>query len=246
LLVALVAIFARSPEIAADDCPPDMLALGDFCIDRYEAPNTGAGLALVMYTFQEAENWCQARGRRLCFDDEWTRACEGAGQLSYPYGNTHIPGVCNDEESWLPYNQILLNQWPLGVSNPSIESLAELLAAARAVSGSAAASADHVESLYQAEPAGSNAGCISEDDVIDLCGNAEEWTRLRDGGTPGFSGNLKGRYWAESRTCQSNVTSHSDFFRFYELGFRCCQDLWIVFADGFEFGSTGRWSSTSP
>lgn len=245
-LVVIATIGLSSPQTGADDCPPDMVAIDDYCVDRYEAPNAGAGLPLVMYTMVEAERWCEARGRRLCYDDEWTRACEGPSGLSYPYGNSHLPGVCNDEETWLPYNQTLLNQWPEGVSGPGIESFADLLDAARAVSGAAAASADHVESLYQAEPAGSNAGCISDDDVIDLCGNAEEWTRRRDGGTPGFAGNLKGRYWAESRTCQQSVTSHADLFRFYELGFRCCRNRGLIFGDGFESGTTDRWSVTTP
>lgn len=246
LLVLIAVACVWSSKAIASDCSSDMVAVEDFCIDRYEAPNTGAGFPLVMYTLNEAEVWCSARGRRLCFDDEWTRACEGASGLSYPYGNTHVPGLCNDDETWLSYNQTLLNQWPMGVSGPDVESIAELLAAARAVSGSTAASADHVENLYQAEPAGSNAACISSDGVIDLCGNAEEWTRRRDGGTPGFSGNLKGRYWAETRTCQQSVTSNGDSYRFYELGFRCCLEQGGVFSDGFEFGNTDRWSTSSP
>lgn len=244
MLIAVASMW--SSEVVGIDCPSDMVAVEDFCIDRYEAPNTSDGLPLVMYTFKEAEAWCETRGRRLCYDDEWTRACEGASELSYPYGNTHVPGLCNDEEIWLAYNQTLLSQWPMSVSGVDVESFAELLVAARAVSGSAAASADHVEYLYQAEPAGSNASCTSADGVFDLCGNAEEWTRRRDGGTPDFSGNLKGRYWAESRTCQQNVTGHSDFYRFYELGFRCCLDRGSIFSDGFESGNTTEWSTAVP
>jgi len=60
--------------------------------------------------------------------------------------------------------------------------------------------------------------------AYDLCGNVEEWTRRRDGGEPQFHGKLKGRYWAETRTCQNGVISHGDGFRFYEIGFRCCRD----------------------
>ena len=85
--------------------------------------------------------------------------------------------------------------------------------------------ADHVEAIYQGEPSGSNAGCVGPAEVYDLVGNVEEWTRRRDGGVPDFHGSLKGRYWAESRTCQSRVTTHGDYFRFYEIGFRCCLDV---------------------
>jgi formylglycine-generating enzyme required for sulfatase activity len=76
--------------------------------------------------------------------------------------------------------------------------------------------------LYQGEGGGENAGCVNEYRVFDLVGNVEEWTRRADGAGTDFHGALKGRYWAESRTCQSTVTTHGDTFRFYEIGFRCC------------------------
>jgi len=149
-------------DVAPTPCPPDMVLVDSlpappglrFCIDRHEAPNQAGADPLVMYSFVEAAARCQARSKRLCFDDEWTLACATPAGLKYPYGNTHQPGVCND-----------------------------------------------------------------------LCGNVEEWTRRRNGGGGAqFLGNLKGRYWAEARTCQSGVTTHANAFRFYEIGFRCCAD----------------------
>jgi formylglycine-generating enzyme required for sulfatase activity len=169
-----------------------------------------------MYTFVQAEDWCEARGKRLCFDDEWTAACAGAAGTAYPYGATRQPGVCNDEEIWRVYDQSLLNQWPPAASSTAVDSLDQLWAAA-------GAAADHVQDLYQGEAGGANAGCTNESGVFDLVGNVEEWTRRRDGGMTDFHGSLKGRYWAESRTCQSAVISHGDGFRFYEIGFRCCR-----------------------
>jgi formylglycine-generating enzyme required for sulfatase activity len=187
------------------------------CMDIYEAPNQPGELPLVMYTWQEAGAWCDARGKRLCTDDEWQAACEGGSGRAYPYGDTQDPGRCNDEETWLVYSQDELNTWPSSASTPGVESLEELLAAA----GSAAT---EVRDLYQGEGAGVNSGCVNHYAVYDLVGNVEEWTTRADGGEASFHGNLKGRYWAESRTCQSNVTVHGDTFRFYEIGFRCCQD----------------------
>lgn len=216
---------ADGADAGVEPCPPDMLQVESFCIDRFEAPNRAGELPLVMYTFDEAEAWCTARGKRLCFDDEWTRSCAGTAGNKYPYGNTLTPGVCNDEETWLLYDQNKLNGWPWTVSKPGVESLESLLDAARAVSASASIAADHVEALYQGEPSGTNTGCAGADSVFDLCGNVEEWTRRRDGGNgPDFLGALKGRYWAESRTCQNAVTNHGNAFRFYEIGFRCCVD----------------------
>jgi hypothetical protein len=54
-------------------------------------PNRAGALPLVMYTFVEAEAWCAARDRRLCFDDEWLAACAGSDGLAYPYGATRVP-----------------------------------------------------------------------------------------------------------------------------------------------------------
>ncbi len=97
-----------------------------------------------------------------------------------------------------------------------------LLAKVRLVSTAAQASADHVASLYQAELSGANASCTNAVGAFDMQGNAEEWTRRRDGGSPGYHGMLKGRYWAQADTCQAGVTAHGDGFRYYETGFRCC------------------------
>jgi formylglycine-generating enzyme required for sulfatase activity len=214
-----------APEDGAGGCPAEMVPVMGACLDRYEAPNVAGALPLVMYTFTEGEAWCAARGKRLCFDDEWQTACEGPDLWAYPYGATQVPGECNDDKVWRTYNQTLLNGWPPSASSTTIGSLADLFAAARAVSTTAAAAADHVESLYQGEGSGTSTGCVGAAGAYDLCGNVEEWTRRRDGGEPQFHGKLKGRYWAESRTCQSGVTTHGDAFRFYEIGFRCCRDL---------------------
>jgi len=212
-------------ELPRDGCPEHMARLGGVCMDRYEAPNLPGGLPLVMYTYLQAERWCQQRGKRLCFDDEWTEACQGAAGGLYPYGPAHRPGVCHDEEVWRAYDQALLNGWPAAASAPEIESLQELLDTARGVSAAARAAADHVEWLYQGSGGGEYGGCVNEHGVFDLTGNVEEWTTRRDGGQPSFHGKLKGRYWAETRTCTQGVTSHGDSFRFYEIGFRCCLDL---------------------
>jgi formylglycine-generating enzyme required for sulfatase activity len=214
---------AAEPE-AAGPCPADMVLVGASCFDRFEAPNHESALPLVMFSFLEAESWCAARDKRLCFDDDWMQACAGTEEWSYVYGDAHEPGVCNDDKIWKTYDQPLLNGWPWNLDTDGAEALAELLDLARAASAAGAAAADHVEAIYQADPSGSNAGCYNAEGVADLTGNIEEWTQRRDGGTTDFHGNLKGRYWAESRTCQSNIITHGDAFRFYEIGFRCCRD----------------------
>ena len=212
-------------ELDPGGCPEHMALVGAVCMDRYEAPNRPGALPLVMYTYLEGQRWCQERGKRLCYDDEWTQACQGAAGGLYPYGPAHQPGVCHDEELWRQYDQQRLNGWPGQASAPGVDSLEALLDGARAVSAAARTAADHVEGLYQGSGGGAYAGCVNEHGVFDLTGNVEEWTMRRDGGQPSFHGKLKGRYWAETRTCTQGVTSHGDSFRFYEIGFRCCLDL---------------------
>ncbi len=197
------------------------------CVDRFEAPNREGALPFVMFTLNESVAWCEQRGKRLCYDDEWERACAGSLGYRYPYGNTREPGRCNDDKRWLTYNQGLLNGWPFTFDASPFDSLEAVLEEVRSRGSAASASADHVLALYQAEPAGAHPGCVSEQGVRDLVGSVEEWTLRRSGGTPGFRGNLKGRYWAETRSCQDNITSHGDGFRFYEIGFRCCQDAGV-------------------
>lgn len=150
--------------------------------------------------------------------------------------------MCNDEETWRVYDQDLLNLWPWDVSGPGIESLDALLEAASGTAGGAQAAA-HVSTLYQGEGGGENPGCAGEARVFDLVGNVEEWTRRADGGSASFHGSLKGRYWAESRTCQSAVTTHGDGFRFYEIGFRCCQDAGRTSSQCCSSGGTAKGGS---
>ena len=209
----------------APPCGADMVLVENaVCMDRYEAPNVAGAFPFVMFTFDESAEWCQARGKRLCFDDEWTWACAGPEGTAYPYGAAHEPGTCNDDKVWKPYSQDKLNGWPYGLALVDVETLAEVFALAAASSGIGTLAAAHVEALYQGTGGGDKVGCGGAWGVYDLVGNVEEWTRRRDGGEPQFHGNLKGRYWAESRTCQQGVKGHGDAFRFYEIGFRCCAD----------------------
>lgn len=65
-------------------CEPDGARVGATCMDLCEAPNVAGDLPLVMYTFDDAEAWCAAREKRLCFDDEWDAACEGPAVTQDP------------------------------------------------------------------------------------------------------------------------------------------------------------------
>jgi hypothetical protein len=96
----------------APDCPAGMVGLPSFCIDQYEAPNERGELPLALETAVDGERWCADRGKRLCYDDEWLRACEGPQGHRFPYGDVYRAGACNDDRPWLVVAWHLLARWP--------------------------------------------------------------------------------------------------------------------------------------
>jgi hypothetical protein len=72
-----------------------------FCIDREEFAETGAFpgtkdvLPVVNKNWGEAKALCEARGARLCKEEEWEFACEGPEMSPYPYGWKRDSSVCN-------------------------------------------------------------------------------------------------------------------------------------------------------
>jgi formylglycine-generating enzyme required for sulfatase activity len=187
-------------------CPVDMALADGFCVDRYEAPNLPGERPLVMESAVLAEQWCKEKGKRLCTEDEWDTACEGPNQSTYPYGDTHVDGQCNDDRTWKVVDEGALNTWP------------------------AAAAQNEVEKLWQGSLSGADPGCVSGYGVYDMTGNVEEWVVRTKPHVNSYPHVLKGCYWAgcfggSKPTCQSTNPAHADGFMYYETGFRCCADL---------------------
>ncbi len=172
-----------------------------FCIDRYEWPNRAGELPRSMASWVEAKATCEGIGKRLCGDTEWTLACEGPEHHPYPYGDGYArdDAVCNVDKPYI---------WPHPerVYNPetSVQELAR---------------------LDQREPSGARASCVSPYGVHDMAGNVDEWVvNVSQFGQPHVSG-LKGGYWGPVRTrCRPMTTGHEQTFRYYQTGFRCCED----------------------
>jgi len=187
-------------------CPDDMVAMAAFCIDRYEAPNERGVLPLSLQTAGDGEAWCGARGKRLCTEDEWVRACRGPSGRRFPYGEVHRVSACNDDRPWITVSWGALAQWPRPAA------IAE------------------AERLFQADPSGARAQCVSEEGVYDLTGNVAEWVRRSDPPPgPGYDHVLKGCYWAgcyheAEPDCAFRNSAHPGTFRTYEAGFRCCTE----------------------
>lgn len=193
------------PSRPTTGCPDDMVPVGRSCIDRYEAPNQKGELPFALQTAYDGEQWCAARGKRLCGEDEWVRACRGPHGRTYPYGNTFKPGVCSDDHPWINVSWKKLSRWP---QDPAL---------------------DEASRLYQADMSGARAECVTEEGAFDMTGNVAEWVRKSPSKAPkpGYEHVLKGCYWAgcykdPQPSCGFTNGAHPGTFRTYEAGFRCC------------------------
>lgn len=173
-----------------------------FCIDRFEYPNQAGAMPAVMTSWVEAEQACRAEGKRLCSENEWTFACEGEKQLPYPYGFERNPEACNIDRHY---------------RDPDFDAFSN----PRRIS-------DEVSRLDQRVPSGSMQGCVSPFGVHDMTGNVDEWVVNEEPHTDKGEdvSSLKGGYWGPIRArCRPVTSSHNRWFRFYQVGFRCCRDL---------------------
>jgi sulfatase modifying factor 1 len=176
-----------------------------FCVDRYEWPNKVGALPIYMASWYEAKASCEAIGKRLCGDTEWTLACEGPERQPYPYGDGYVRDdrACNVDKPYIVPD-------PEKVVDPRMQ-------------------ARELARLDQREPSGARTSCVSPYGVHDMTGNVDEWVvNVSQAGKPYLSG-LKGGYWGPVRTrCRPMTTAHQEAFRYYQIGFRCCGNAHTV------------------
>jgi formylglycine-generating enzyme required for sulfatase activity len=172
-----------------------------FCIDELEFPNRRGARSPVMVDFYDAMSACAEQGKRLCWENEWTAACEGPDKLPFPYGYARSKEACNIENPWI---------------KPSLKKLYDTNPA---VSGA------ELSRLDQGVASGAKEGCVSGFGVRDLTGNVDEWVMLeKKRGEGGWAG-LKGGAWGHVRNaCRPVTTSHAPEFTYYFISFRCCAD----------------------
>jgi hypothetical protein len=167
-----------------------------FCMDRYEFPDREGEKPLIMQSYYDAEKACRALDKRVCRSREWTLACEGPDRLPYPYGYVRSATACHIDER-----------------GPMIDEKRFY-------------SADkdkEIERIDRREPSGARPGCVSPFGVYDLTGNIDEWT-TNENGVPD-RGALKGGNWGEWRNaCRPATLGHAAWFRYYQMGFRCCAE----------------------
>jgi len=90
IFVATWLIFLSTYE---SECPPDMAWVRAICMDRFEAPNQRGVKPLIMQSAKDGQKWCAARGKRLCTEVEWERACFATPKQA-----------CNNHRMWLEWD----------------------------------------------------------------------------------------------------------------------------------------------
>lgn len=73
-----------------------------YCIDRYEYPNREGELPRTGLSWSRARRACGDRGKRLCSEVEWEKACKGPKNVRFPFGQTFEAGACNVDRGGQP------------------------------------------------------------------------------------------------------------------------------------------------
>jgi formylglycine-generating enzyme required for sulfatase activity len=85
-----------SSQKSETQCPDDMTAVNNHCVDKFEYPNIPKGNALMDITLVDAQKACLELGKHLCTNLEWEQACSGTELRRWPYGNTYNSSACHD------------------------------------------------------------------------------------------------------------------------------------------------------
>ena len=83
------------PRLADEEIPGEQVIVPGFYIDTYAYPNEEGAIPLTNVSREEATKLCSERGKRLCSELEWERACKGPENRLYEYGDRYRPEPCN-------------------------------------------------------------------------------------------------------------------------------------------------------
>lgn len=82
------------PRKADREMSGEQVVLEGFYIDEYAYPNEQGAIPTTGVTQAQAAQMCEERGKRLCTELEWERACKGPSNFTYEYGDNYQPGIC--------------------------------------------------------------------------------------------------------------------------------------------------------
>ena len=218
-----------APAAVKARCPDDMsLALGRFCIDRFEgslvtrsadgketaypyfkaledgpvyyARSVRGVMPQAYISASQAQAACTAAGKRLCQAVEWRAACGGTQGFAYPYGPTRVAGKCHDTGA-APMMALFAATMKKGWGRTEMNDprLVQL-------DGTLAKTGDYE-------------GCVDDEGVYDMVGNLHEWTADPNG-------TFQGGFWLDTSQhgdgCAYRTIAHEYTYHDYSTGFRCC------------------------
>ena len=82
------------PRIADEELAAVDIPLEGFWIDALPYPNEPGAIASTNVSRDEAEQMCAQKGKRLCTELEWERACKGSANTTYEYGDDYNADKC--------------------------------------------------------------------------------------------------------------------------------------------------------
>ena len=193
------------------------------CVDRYEYPNIKGAHPPVVVDAWDASAMCREQGKRLCWESEWTLACEGPERLPYPYGYVRDATLCNIDKPYLKPGQKTIH------------------------GHDAEAREAELRRLDQSARSGEVAGCRSAWGVHDLSGNFSEWVYLEKPRGKGRWAGTKGGHWVPLRNvCRLTSVAHPESWRYYPLSTRCCADPDPEALPPVEPGAPPLWTPPRP
>lgn len=205
------------------DCPADMVPVGSFCVDRFEASRPDATAAdpgqdeslatsrpgilpwvvnpMTATDLDRFDTACRAAGKRLCTTTEWHSACSGPNETTYVYGSVFDREVCNCVDTYCD-------------DHCASEGIA---------SGdcNVTANCGYAYTCFHLDPTGAHPNCTNEYGTYDINGNV--WEAVPSSSDPrGFElrGGAFNCAYASARVSCTYNASWSEL----HAGFRCCRD----------------------
>ena len=82
------------PRVADEEMPGEQIILKGYYIDVFPYPNEEGAIPLTNVSQAAASALCVERGKRLCSELEWERACKGPDNRRYEYGENYRAERC--------------------------------------------------------------------------------------------------------------------------------------------------------
>jgi len=85
----------QTPRVAEEELPGTEIPMAGFYMDLLPYPNEAGAIPQTNVTRDEAARSCAAKGKRLCTELEWERACKGPDNRRYEYGDEYKSVPCS-------------------------------------------------------------------------------------------------------------------------------------------------------